>query len=423
MSRKMISEMILVMLVVGLLALAVQTQSVKAESTTLVGTVLYDEKPVSQFTSKAAVLWVRNESSGEGFPTSPTYDTSTGEYSIPDMPPGEYGISVFIDNALPFNGKDGFAGDFDGWNSPVVVAEGQPIVNQNLTVLKTLHLTSPVDNAAVIGPWSYPEDTYATEEMTFKWDVLAGASSYHASIEEYEEPSTYVGLVANNVTSDVKWNLALPMNVENHFYVFNLYAYNINDLMVGKLMVPYSSGYGWEYDFRLALALFPDPNVTLNFSPGTSIKSVSVTEYTNVTSHYPQLTGAIGPIYNITLITSGNVTVGIHYDPSLVNNASELVIAQFDFLRGDVNGDFKVSLGDLVILAKAYGSKPGNPNWNSTADIDGNGVVGLSDLVILASNYGETAKWIDRPTTVDTANNFIYCTTDHFSGIGIHLTT
>jgi outer membrane protein assembly factor BamB len=55
---------------------------------------------------------------------------------------------------------------------------------------------------------------------------------------------------------------------------------------------------------------------------------------------------------------------------------------------GDLNGDFRVSLADLVILAYAYGSKPGDSNWNPNADVDGNSVVGLNDLVILASNYG-----------------------------------
>jgi hypothetical protein len=43
-----------------------------------------------------------------------------------------------------------------------------------------------------------------------------------------------------------------------------------------------------------------------------------------------------------------------------------------------------------VILAKAYGSKPGEPKWNPNADIDNNSIVGLSDLVILAKNYGKT---------------------------------
>jgi hypothetical protein len=58
-------------------------------------------------------------------------------------------------------------------------------------------------------------------------------------------------------------------------------------------------------------------------------------------------------------------------------------------IPGDLNNDSNVSLADLVILAQAYGSKPGNSNWNPNVDIDGNGVVGLSDLVILAQHYGQ----------------------------------
>lgn len=58
-------------------------------------------------------------------------------------------------------------------------------------------------------------------------------------------------------------------------------------------------------------------------------------------------------------------------------------------IAGDLNRDGKVSLQDLVILALAYGSKPGDAKWNPIADIDGNGAVGLTDLVILAQHYGE----------------------------------
>jgi len=54
---------------------------------------------------------------------------------------------------------------------------------------------------------------------------------------------------------------------------------------------------------------------------------------------------------------------------------------------GDLNGDFKVSLADLVILANAYGARPGDARWNSNSDIDCNRVVSLTDLVNLAINY------------------------------------
>jgi len=56
---------------------------------------------------------------------------------------------------------------------------------------------------------------------------------------------------------------------------------------------------------------------------------------------------------------------------------------------GDLNGDGKVGLADLVALAQAYGSRSGDLNWNPNADIDGNSIVGLYDLALLAQHYGQ----------------------------------
>jgi hypothetical protein len=58
-------------------------------------------------------------------------------------------------------------------------------------------------------------------------------------------------------------------------------------------------------------------------------------------------------------------------------------------VSGDLNGDGKVGLQDLTLLAMAYGAKPGDLKWNLRADIDGTGIVGLSDLTWLASSYGQ----------------------------------
>ena len=63
--------------------------------------------------------------------------------------------------------------------------------------------------------------------------------------------------------------------------------------------------------------------------------------------------------------------------------------AYYQAVPSDLNGDGTVGLADLVILAQAYSSRPGDPNWNLVADIDGDGLVGLSDLVILAQHYGQ----------------------------------
>jgi hypothetical protein len=58
-------------------------------------------------------------------------------------------------------------------------------------------------------------------------------------------------------------------------------------------------------------------------------------------------------------------------------------------IPGDLNGDFGVTHADFVILANAYGSRPGDPNWNPNADLDNNRVIGLTDLVTLAIHYGQ----------------------------------
>jgi hypothetical protein len=53
---------------------------------------------------------------------------------------------------------------------------------------------------------------------------------------------------------------------------------------------------------------------------------------------------------------------------------------------GDVNGDHVVDILDFSIIAKAFGSQPGQPNWDVRADLDGNGIVDIAD-VILAANF------------------------------------
>lgn len=49
-----------------------------------------------------------------------------------------------------------------------------------------------------------------------------------------------------------------------------------------------------------------------------------------------------------------------------------------------------MNLADLVMLANAYGSKPGDSNWNPNADLaPPYGIIGLTDLVTLAVHYGQ----------------------------------
>jgi len=58
---------------------------------------------------------------------------------------------------------------------------------------------------------------------------------------------------------------------------------------------------------------------------------------------------------------------------------------------GDINRDGTVIINDLILLNQAYGSKPGDPNWNQKADLNTDGIVDAKDLALLGKNYGRTA--------------------------------
>lgn len=60
---------------------------------------------------------------------------------------------------------------------------------------------------------------------------------------------------------------------------------------------------------------------------------------------------------------------------------------------GDVNEDRKTDVRDLAIIVKAYGSHPGDANWNVDADINHDNTVDIKDSAAAAKYYG---KFDDR---------------------------
>lgn len=60
-------------------------------------------------------------------------------------------------------------------------------------------------------------------------------------------------------------------------------------------------------------------------------------------------------------------------------------------LLGDINGDGKVDIFDIVLAADAYGTTPGDPLWNPDADVaPAFGLVDIFDIVTVGSRYGES---------------------------------
>jgi hypothetical protein len=56
---------------------------------------------------------------------------------------------------------------------------------------------------------------------------------------------------------------------------------------------------------------------------------------------------------------------------------------------GDIDEDGDVDIIDIVIMAKAYGSEEGAPEYDPRCDLDKDNKVQLFDLVLAAGNYGK----------------------------------
>jgi len=62
-------------------------------------------------------------------------------------------------------------------------------------------------------------------------------------------------------------------------------------------------------------------------------------------------------------------------------------------MEGDLDRDGIVDITDVAIVAKAFGSRLGDPRWNPAADLDGDKIVDIIDVASVARKFGS------KPTT------------------------
>jgi hypothetical protein len=106
----------------------------------------------------------------------------------------------------------------------------------------------------------------------------------------------------------------------------------------------------------------------------------------NITVHFTWNTNGLVPC--TTHILTANVT-RLPYELNYENNVLACEQTVKIKMLGDVDGDGRVGLTDLVIIGQVYGSTPSSPNWVPDADLDGDNKVGLTDLVTCGFLYDE----------------------------------
>jgi hypothetical protein len=133
---------------------------------------------------------------------------------------------------------------------------------------------------------------------------------------------------------------------------------------------------------------------------GTVNETFLLTVYANASVIYSQTISLVSS--NSTTLTVARNATGFAKGCYTVEAVTETIPAETNVtdntcvagsitvtIPGDINGDGKVGLADLVSIANAMGSKADQPNWNPNADINGDGIVNQSDLIISKQNYGQ----------------------------------
>jgi hypothetical protein len=149
-------------------------------------------------------------------------------------------------------------------------------------------------------------------------------------------------------------------------------------------------GQGYDVDVTVTAADLGDYPETFNV---TVYANTTVIASQNVTLSGGNSTD-ITFTWNTTGFAYGNYTISAYAwpVPGETNTANNNFTggAVRVTIPGDLNGDGTVDIYDAIILASAYGSTPGSPNWNPNADILGDGIVDIYDAIALAAHYGQS---------------------------------
>lgn len=88
-------------------------------------------------------------------------------------------------------------------------------------------------------------------------------------------------------------------------------------------------------------------------------------------------------LYDVALVDSGGL--------ALPFATADGIFSNLKVLAGDLNHDGIVDINDAILFANAFGSRPGDKNWNPEADMNGDGQVDIIDLIFIAMRFGTTA--------------------------------
>ncbi len=132
-------------------------------------------------------------------------------------------------------------------------------------------------------------------------------------------------------------------------------------------------------------ASWAGPLVVAAHLPGDPIPAYAFTVATDEQGNFQVPTGLLPGTYDVAVRDLHSLR---NMRPGVAISQDTPPLDWGTLLAGDANGDNRVSLQDLSILANTYGQEEGSPGYDARADFNNDRRVSLADLSLLATNYG-----------------------------------
>jgi len=316
--------------------------------------------------------------------------------------PPYWNITCSCREALWYPGPLGAPAGWLGWRTDTTeVLDLSSWTSDKVTVLLGVRDASLGDLGMADLDWFKVLDSNDNEIYSYDFDVsvvMEVTNTYHdcGVLVSSEAPITMLAFQPslsemNCTTSGYCFSADIILINATTLYGYDVqlsYNSTLLDLLSVKLYFPAEWGSDYSIIFNqttpgdyslVVTALYPAPAfngtmtlATLDFGITSAELSLLVgkTVHTNLTIEKSKLADS-----QATAILHG------------ISNGT--ITLQFPLI-GDINNDGIVDLLDVVKVAIAFGSHPGDLNWNPASDLNSDGTVDIIDIVIVAANYGRT---------------------------------
>ena len=199
----------------------------------------------------------------------------------------------------------------------------------------------------------------------------------------------------NNTSEDVAsydTHLIIALNEEAYTLLVN---FNMNDVAIPKHA--FKNGTPTPYAgqiVNITVAVRKNGNLTESFNVTTYYDNTPICTLSVTGPHLQEQTNLLFA-WNTTNVQYCNKTIKAEAEavPDELDTSNNFYVIENAVkvkIPGDVNGDGRVDIYDIILIASIYACKEDDPCWNPQADLaEPYGIINIYDVITAASHYGE----------------------------------